>query len=83
MTLDHVLKMDADVIDALLLTTLQDHAKYRHLVRLHGLEAQSLLDLLQAVRRLSLSSVHFVCLTRHSVWGSHWMPLSNIYTQAR
>lgn len=50
MTLDHVLKMDANIIDALLLATLQDRDKYMQLVKRQGQEAQSLLDLLQAVR---------------------------------
>jgi hypothetical protein len=52
MILGHVLKMDANAIDALLLATLQDQAKYRQLVKRHGEEAQPLLNLLQAVRIL-------------------------------
>jgi len=48
MTLEHVLKMDANAIDALLLATLQDPDMYRHIVQRHGQEAQSLLNLLQA-----------------------------------
>jgi hypothetical protein len=50
MTLDHALRMDANAIAALLLATLQDRVKRRKLVRLQGPEAQSLLNLLQAVR---------------------------------
>ena len=47
--MDQVLAMDANAIDALLLAILQDPAKYRHLVKQRGPEAQSLLNLLQAV----------------------------------
>jgi hypothetical protein len=55
MTLAHVLNIDAISIDALLLATLQDRAKYRQLVRRRGPEAQSLLNLLQAVRLFARS----------------------------
>jgi hypothetical protein len=47
--LDQVLEMDANAIDALLLAVLQDHAQYRNLVKRRDREAQSLLNLLQAV----------------------------------
>jgi hypothetical protein len=42
--------MDANAIDALLLQTLQNPVKYQQLVARRGQEAQSLLNLLQAVR---------------------------------
>lgn len=48
-SLAHVLNIDAIAIDALLLTTLRDHNKYKQLVRRRGQEAQALLNLLQAV----------------------------------
>ena len=85
MTLDQVFKRDAYVIDTLLLTTLQDRAKYRQLVKLHGQEAQSVLDLLQAVRIFIavVFSFHHHDLTRYSVWDSLCMHRSNICTQAR
>jgi hypothetical protein len=49
MALARILKIDAISIDALLLETLQDRAKYKQLVKRRGREAQSLLNLLQAV----------------------------------
>jgi hypothetical protein len=48
-SLAHVLNIDAIAIDALLLKTLRDHNKYKQFVRRRGQEAQSLLNLLQAV----------------------------------
>lgn len=54
MTLERVLKMDANAIDALLLATLQNSAMYKHVVKRLGQEAQSLLNLLQAVSIFSL-----------------------------
>jgi hypothetical protein len=81
MTLVHALQMDANTIDALLLATLQDRDKYMQLVRRQGQEAQSLLDLLQAVRNYCCLSFYHI-LTLHSVWGSHWMRLSSACTQA-
>jgi len=53
--------MDANAIDALLLATLQDHSKYRELVkRRDRREAQFLLNLLQAVGRVIFIVCHFV-----------------------
>jgi hypothetical protein len=49
-TLVRVINIDAIAIDALLLATLQNRVKYRQFVRRRGWEAQSLLNLLQAVR---------------------------------
>jgi hypothetical protein len=82
MTLDQVFKMDAYAIDTLLLATLQDRAKYRQLVKRHGQEAQSLLDLLQAVRIFIavVCSFHHHDLTLYSVWVFRCMHLSNICT---
>ena len=47
--LAHILNIDALSIDALLLATLQDRVKCKQLVKRRGHEAQSLLNLLQAV----------------------------------
>jgi hypothetical protein len=49
---DDVLRLDTLAVDALLLATLQDRFKYQHLVKRRGPEAQSILNLLQAVRLL-------------------------------
>ena len=62
MTLAHVLNTDAIAIDVLLLATLQDRVTYKKLVRRSGQEAQSLLNLLQAVRLFS-ASICIVSLT--------------------
>ena len=47
--LDHILTIDAIAVDALLLEVLQDPTRYRRLLKRRDHEAQSLLDLLQAV----------------------------------
>jgi hypothetical protein len=57
-TLAHALTIDAIAIDALLLGTLQDQVKKKQFVRRCGREAQSLLNLLQAVRLLVTKSLH-------------------------
>jgi hypothetical protein len=49
--LDHILTIDAIAIDALLLEVLRDPTRYRCLLKRCDHEAQSLLDLLQAVSR--------------------------------
>ena len=49
-TLVRIINIDAIAIDALLLATLQHKDKYRQFIKQRGWEAQSLLNLLQAVR---------------------------------
>ena len=63
-TLAAVLKFDAIAIDALLLATLQDHVKYKQLVKRRGQEAQALLNLLQAVC-LSASILYYTSSLMH------------------
>jgi hypothetical protein len=71
-TLAHILNIDAISIDALLLATLQDRVKYRQLVKRRGQEAQSLLNLLQAVCLLTTKFLHNLhVLTLYSVWDFH------------
>jgi hypothetical protein len=75
--------MDANAIEALLLIILQDRVKYRDLVNQRGPEAQSLLNLLQAVCIFVVVCPFDRNLTPFSVWSSHWTRLSSVCTLAR
>ena len=58
MTLEQILKLDSKAFDALLIQTLQDRSTCRQLVDRCNREAQSLLNLLQAVCLCILPFVH-------------------------
>jgi hypothetical protein len=65
--IDRILTIDAIAIDALLLEVLRDTARYRRLLKQRDREAQSLLDLIQAVSRLLLTFNHPMPIP-NSVW---------------